>query len=179
MLGRHITPQCCQNHTHTNMCTYRDSSNASSTKRSVGLKISLSEGWGRGGVIPGWINIEQQPDGDETRKTSGWKEAAGERERRNFADICIHVPTHRQHTHATSYSHITKHSIFVLTDTEWYTCPHTNMLQAASFTCSPMPHLICITHTYVCSDHISSCNVSHMQHTHIFLCLYTRKDTHT
>lgn len=71
MLGRHITPQCCQNHTHTNMCTYRDSSNASSTKRSVGLKISLSEGWGRGGVIPGWINIEQQPDGDETRKTSG------------------------------------------------------------------------------------------------------------
>lgn len=46
-------------------------------ERSVVLKIAPSDRWRRGRVIPGCINIEQQADGDETRKHQDEKEAAG------------------------------------------------------------------------------------------------------
>lgn len=59
-----------------------------------GTKNSLSEGGGRGGVIPGWVNIEQQPDGDETKKHQDERKLRGERKMKNLADICMHVPKH-------------------------------------------------------------------------------------
>lgn len=91
---------------------YSKSGSASSTGE---LKIALCGGWGRGGVIPGWINIELQPDGDETRKHWDERKPQGKGRGGTSHRICIHVPTH---THAASHSHIpTYHNgILLLTD---------------------------------------------------------------
>lgn len=48
---------------HSYTHTYSNISIVSSTELGVILKIVPSDGWGRVGVIPGWINIEHQPDG--------------------------------------------------------------------------------------------------------------------
>lgn len=48
------------------MLHVREFSGASSIDRGERLKIAPSDGWGRDRVIPNWIKIEHQPDGDKT-----------------------------------------------------------------------------------------------------------------
>lgn len=138
----------------THICTYSGSSSASSTERSVGLKIAPSDGWGRGGVIPDWINIEQQPDGDETRKHQDERRLQGERRGRTsliFAFTCRHT----DNTHAASHSHTpTSHN------TAYLSLLIQNDIQAQT-------HAHAHAHVAYCMQQCLCVGPSHMHNTHI------------